>query len=61
VQLEQMGERGRQYMLSQRSWDAIARDTEAVYASLGANPSANKSNVKQEPLVALAGAEHGGR
>jgi glycosyltransferase involved in cell wall biosynthesis len=36
-QLEQMGAKGREYMMSRRSWDAIARDTEAVYDSLHGN------------------------
>jgi glycosyltransferase involved in cell wall biosynthesis len=52
-QLEQMGAKGRQYMMSHRSWDAIARDTAAVYDDL--------REVKPEPLGTLAGAEHGSR
>jgi glycosyltransferase involved in cell wall biosynthesis len=52
-QLEQMGEKGRQYMMSRRSWDTIARDTVAVYDGL--------QELKREPLGTLAGAEHGGR
>jgi glycosyltransferase involved in cell wall biosynthesis len=52
-QLEQMGAKGRQYMMSRRSWDAIARDTEAVYDEL--------REVKREALGTLAGAEHGSR
>ena len=40
-----------QFMHSRRSWDAIARETEAVYDGL--------REVKHESLGTLAGAAHG--